>query len=225
MKMPVPCCELILAGNSVTEKAMKNSTLPSRPKFISAVLIVLVALAIAAVALTQWPAKGPVGVGTALIGGPFTMVNQKGETVTEKDFKGRYALYFFGFTFCPDVCPTQLQVMAAALKQLGPLADKVVPVFVSIDPERDTPQIVGQYVANFDPRLVGLTGTPDQVAAMARVFRVFYQKVPNAKNPKDYEMEHASIIYLMGPDGTFVKHFPYTTDAKALASDLNSVLQ
>ena len=199
--------------------------LPSRPKLIVAAITIIAAFAIAALALTQWPSKGPIGSGTALIGGPFTMVNQKGETVTDKNFEGHYTIYFFGYTFCPDVCPTELQVLSAALKELGPDASKITPVFVSIDPERDTPKIIGEYVANFDSRIVGLTGTPEQLAAMARTFHIFYQKVPNAKDVQNYDMDHSSILYLMGPDGKFTKHFPYTTDAKALALELKSVLQ
>lgn len=202
-----------------------SKLLPSRPKLIAAAIMIIAAFAVAALALTQWPTKGPIGSGTALIGGPFTMINQKGETVTEQNFKGHYTIYFFGFTFCPDVCPTELQVLSAALKELGANADKITPVFVSVDPERDTPKIIGEYVSSFDPRLVGLTGSPEQVAAMAKAFHIFYQKVPNPKDPKDYEMDHSSIIYLMGPDGTFVKHFPYSTDAKALALDLKRVLE
>ena len=202
-----------------------SKLLPSRSKLIAAAIMIIAALAIAALALTQWPTKGPIGSGTALIGGPFTMVNQKGETVTEKNFEGHYTIYFFGYTFCPDVCPTELQVLTAALKELGPDGSKITPVFVSIDPERDKPKIIGEYVANFDSRLVGLTGTPEQLAAMARAFHVFYKKVPNAKDPQNYDMDHSSILYLMGPDGKFAKHFPYTTDAKALALELKSVLQ
>ncbi len=202
-----------------------SNLLPSRPKLIAAAIMIIAALAIAALALTQWPTKGPIGSGTALIGGPFTMVNQKGEMVTEKNFEGHYTIYFFGYTFCPDVCPTELQVLTAALKELGPDGSKITPVFVSIDPERDKPKIIGEYVANFDSRLVGLTGTPEQLAAMARAFHVFYKKVPNAKDPQNYDMDHSSILYLMGPDGKFAKHFPYTTDAKALALELKSVLQ
>ena len=202
-----------------------SNFLPSRPTLIAAAIMIIAAFAMAALALTQWPSKGPIGSGTALIGGPFTMVNQKGEKITEQNFKGHYTIYFFGFTFCPDVCPTELQVLAAALKELGPDALRITPVFVSIDPDRDTPKIMSEYVANFDPRLVGLTGSPEQVAAMAKAFHVFYQKVPNPKDPKDYEIDHSSIIYLMAPGGTFVKHFPYITDAKVLASDLKKVLE
>ena len=205
---------------------MSNSSLlPSRPKLIAAATMMIVAFAVAALALTQWPTKGPIGSGTALIGGPFTMVNQKGETVTEKDFLGHYTIYFFGFTFCTDVCPTQLQVLSAALKELGPDASKIIPVFVSIDPERDTQKTIGAYLANFDSRLVGLTGTPDQLATMARAFHVFYKKVADPKNAQNYDMDHSSILYLMGPDGKFAKHFAYTTDGKNLALELKSVLE
>jgi cytochrome oxidase Cu insertion factor (SCO1/SenC/PrrC family) len=199
--------------------------LPSRPKLIAAAIMIIAAFALAAAALTQWPANGPMGSGTALIGGPFTMVNQKGETVTEKNFEGKYTIYFFGFTFCPDVCPTELQVLTAALKELGPDAIKITPVFVSVDPERDTPKIIGEYVANFDPRFVGLTGTPEQLANMARAFHVYYQKIADEKDARNYGMDHPSILYLMGPDGKFAKHFPYTTDAKNLALELKTVLE
>jgi cytochrome oxidase Cu insertion factor (SCO1/SenC/PrrC family) len=199
--------------------------LPSRSKLIAAAILIIAAFAIAAAALTQWPTKGPMGSGTALIGGPFTMVDQKGNTVTEKNFEGHYTIYFFGFTFCPDVCPTELQVLTAALRELGPDATKITPVFVSVDPDRDTPKIIAEYVANFDPRFVGLTGTPEQLAIMARAFHVYYKKIADEKNAQNYGMDHPSILYLMGPDGKFAKHFPYTTDAKNLAMELKSVLE
>jgi protein SCO1 len=164
------------------------------------------------------------GSGTALVGGPFTMVNQRGETVTEASFRGKPMLLFFGFTFCPDVCPTELQVMAAALEQLGTTGADIQPIFVSIDPARDTPQVMAQYVGNFGPRFVGLTGTPEQVAAMAKVYRVFYARQENKADPENYLMDHSSILYLMGPDGAFLKHFTYTADAAALAAGLKTAL-
>ena len=111
------------------------------------------------------------------------------------------------------------------MQQLGPQADQIVPVFVSIDPERDTPKAMADYVKAFDPRLQGLTGTPDQISAMAKAYHAFYKKIPNEKKPEDYEMDHTSIIYIMGPDGAFVKHFSYTTDANALVEDLKKVLK
>jgi cytochrome oxidase Cu insertion factor (SCO1/SenC/PrrC family) len=156
----------------------------------------------------------------ALVGGPFTMVDHKGRTVTEKDFAGKYMLVFFGFTFCPDICPTELQVMTAALDQLGIAGEKITPILVSVDPARDTPAILASYVENFHPKLVGLTGSPEQLAQMAKAYKVFYAKVENASRPQDYLMDHSSILYLMGPDGKFVKHFSYTTDAEGLAKGL-----
>jgi cytochrome oxidase Cu insertion factor (SCO1/SenC/PrrC family) len=193
--------------------------LPQRRTLLIALVTLILALALGIGSLFIGPQR-QTGSGTALVGGPFTMVNHLGQTVTEKDFAGKYMLLFFGFTFCPDVCPTELQVIAAALDALGPKAARITPIFVSIDPERDTPPVLAEYVASFDSRLVGLTGSAAQVAKMAQTFRVFYNKVDNPKRPADYQMDHSSIVYLMGPDGKFLKHFTYTTNAGDLAKAL-----
>jgi cytochrome oxidase Cu insertion factor (SCO1/SenC/PrrC family) len=200
-----------------------NSLLPSRQKLIFACVMIVLALVMAAVGLSL-NSGGPNSTGTALIGGPFTLVNQKGETVNEKTYAGQYTLVFFGFTSCKDVCPTELQVMTAALNELGAEADQVTPLFVTVDPDRDTVDVMKTYVSAFHPRLQGLTGSAAQVAGIAKAYHIFYAKVPNPADPADYEMDHASIIYLMGPDGKFLKHFVYTTDAKALAEGLKKVL-
>jgi protein SCO1/2 len=162
--------------------------------------------------------------GQALIGGPFTLTDQHGKKVTDKDFHGRYMLVFFGFTNCPDICPAGLQLISAALGKLGDKADKVVPIFVSVDPERDTPEKLANYVKNFDDRIVGLTGTPEEIAAIARAYRVFFEKTPNEKAPSDYGMNHTSIIYLMGPDGTYVAHFTPMTSVDQMVEALNKTL-
>ncbi len=164
------------------------------------------------------------GTGTALVGGPFTLVNQQGVTVTEKTFLGRPMLLFFGFTYCPDICPTELQVMTAALQQLGDKGRDIQPIFVSIDPARDTPQQLSDYMSNFGETWTGLTGSDEQVAAMARAYKVFYAKVEKPDAPDGYTMDHSSIIYLMAADGKFLKHFTYSTDAKALAEGIASAL-
>jgi cytochrome oxidase Cu insertion factor (SCO1/SenC/PrrC family) len=164
------------------------------------------------------------GSGTALIGGPFTMLNQRGETVTDQNYVEKYTLLFFGFTNCKDVCPAELQVVTAALEQMGADADNIIPLFVTVDPERDTPDVMKTYVSAFHPSLQGLTGSPDQVAAMAKAYHIYYAKVPDPQDPKNYEMDHSSILYLMGPNGKFLKHFTYSTDAKLLAEALQMVL-
>lgn len=200
---------------------MNTHTLTRRIAFASAMIII--AAAIAAYALMFSPDRVR-STGAALIGGPFSMVKHTGETVTEKSFAGKPMLLFFGFTFCPDVCPTELQVMAQALAQLADKGADIQPILVSVDPARDTPDVLAAYVANFGERFIGLTGSEAQVAAMAATYRVFYKKVENATDPASYQMDHSSIIYLMGADGKFVKHFTYTTDAKILAEGISAAL-
>lgn len=200
------------------------STHATTRRIAFAAVTLLIAVAIGVYALMSSPQQGQRSFGEALVGGPFTMVNQKGETVSEKSFAGKPMLLFFGYTYCPDVCPTELQVMAEALRQLGDKASDIQPILVSIDPARDTPQVLADYVANFGPQFVGLTGTPEQVKAMADAYRVFYAKVENKDDPQAYLMDHSSIIYLMGPDGKFLKHFTYSTDAKALAEGIAAAL-
>ena len=199
--------------------------MPRRPILIFAAVMLLLAAGLGSYAWMSRGLHGPQGSGTALVGGPFSLVNQDGRRVTEKDFLGKYMLVFFGYTYCPDVCPTELQVMTAALDQMGPEADRIQPVFVSIDPARDTPEVLKAYVGNFGPRLVGLTGTPEEVATIAKAYRVFFAKAANSSSDTDYLMDHSSIIYLMGPDGRFVKHMPYTTDAAKLAAELKETLR
>ncbi len=133
------------------------------------------------------------------LGGPFNLTDQTGRTVTEKDYAGRWMLIYFGYTFCPDVCPTELGTMAAALDTMGTAGEQVVPVFISVDPQRDTPDQLADYVGRFHPRMQGLTGTPEQVAEVARRYRVYYAKVQRPEMT-DYLMDHSSFIYLVGPD-------------------------
>jgi cytochrome oxidase Cu insertion factor (SCO1/SenC/PrrC family) len=194
-----------------------------RPSMIFGIVVLLLAAALGGYALMQDRVR-PMGSGVALVGGPFTMVNHKGEVVTEKSFLGKPMLLFFGFTFCPDICPTELQVMTAAIAELGDKGKDIQPILVSIDPARDTPEVLAAYVSNFGDNVMGLTGSEAQVAAMAGEYRVFYAKQENPKDPANYQMDHSSIIYLMGADGQFLKHFSYTTDAKALAAGLKLAL-
>jgi protein SCO1/2 len=158
------------------------------------------------------------------MGGPFTLVNTAGETVTEASFRGRWMLLYFGFTFCPDVCPTDLQTISAALDKLGPLGQRVVPVFVTIDPERDTPAVLGEYTKLFDERLVGLTGSKEQVAAAAKAYRVYYARA-KSRDSSDYLMDHSAFIYLVGPDGGFRALFRHGMSVQELTDGLKARLQ
>lgn len=162
--------------------------------------------------------------GKALIGGPFTLVDQHGKTVTDQDFRGRFMLVFFGFTHCPDICPAELQVMSASLDALGPDGAEVVPIFVTLDPERDTPAIMGDYVENFGSRFVGLTGSPDAIAAAAKAYRIAYSKFQEHPAKSDYSIDHSALVYLMGKDGEYVTHFAYGTPAAKMTETLRRYL-
>lgn len=165
-------------------------------------------------------AAGPTSTGTALIGGPFNLVNQDGKRVSDADLRGKPMLVFFGFTTCPDICPSALQVMSAALDKLGAKAENVTPVFITIDAERDTPEKLAEYVKSFSPRLVGLTGTAEELAAVAKEYRVFNKKVTDPNAPDSYTFDHSSILYLMDGEGKYVAHFSPSTDVDKLAEQL-----
>lgn len=163
--------------------------------------------------------------GKALIGGPFSLVNHEGKRVTDKDFHGKKMLIYFGFTHCPDICPGSLQVISAALDTLGSAADNVTPVFITVDPERDTPKLLADYVASFHPRLVGLTGNKEEVdTVVKKTFRVYAKKVKDSNQPNSYTMDHASLIYLMDENGKFVHYFGHPTSADKLAEQLRPYL-
>lgn len=199
--------------------------MPSRRQALIAAAILSLALVIGAAALiVRGGGNSPISVGEALIGGPFSLTDHNGRRVTEKDFLGKYMLVFFGYTYCPDLCPTELQVMTEAVGQLGAKGEVIQPVFISFDPERDTPANLKVYVENFSPRLIGLTGSETEIATAAKAYRVYYKKVDNG-GANDYLMDHSTIVYLMGPDGKFIKHFTYSTDAKALSQALAAAVK
>lgn len=170
-------------------------------------------------------ALAPAGGGAAVqIGGPFELVDQHGATRTDAGFRGSYLLIYFGYTYCPDLCPTTLHEMADAIEDLAvqspAKAGRVVPMFVSIDPERDTPEVLRGYAEQFDPRLVALTGTPGALAKIGRRYGVFFAQVPTGK-PGQYLMSHTSFVYLIGPDGKYLEHF----ERDATVGDLVDALQ
>ncbi|MCW3474190.1 SCO family protein [Limobrevibacterium gyesilva] len=160
----------------------------------------------------------PAGVS---VGGPFALTDTNGHAVTDASYRGRWMLVYFGYTFCPDVCPTELQAVAAALDKLGPDAAKIAPLFITVDPERDTVAALADYVKLFDERLIGLTGTPDQISAAARAYRVYYAKA-TPKDSSSYLMDHSSFLYLMGPDGTFRALFRQGTSPQDLADGIRA---
>ena len=170
------------------------------------------------------PSVGQQVTGKALIGGAFTLTDNTGKRVTDQDFRGKYTLVFFGFTSCPDICPAGLQLIAGALEKLGTKAQRITPIFISVDPQRDTPEKLAAYVKNFDTRLVGLTGTPEEIAAVAKAYKVYYAKVPSKERPDDYTMDHTSIIYVMDPKGEFVTHFTTSTSVDDMAAKLDKIV-
>ncbi len=180
-------------------------------------------LAVAAVAVWLLGAPGPVEQ-AATIGGPFTLVDGAGKSVTDQAFRGKYMLVYFGYTFCPDVCPTTLSDVAQAIDKLGRAADKLQPLFITVDPGRDTPDVVRQYTAAFSPRLQGLTGSAAQIATVAKEYRVYYAPHKTGPNPGDYSMDHSSILYVMDPSGRFAGIIRADEGADALTADLKRYL-
>ena len=152
------------------------------------------------------------------IGGPFTLIDHTGRQVTDSDFKGKFMLIFFGYTYCPDICPTTLTEISDAVNMLGDQQEDVVPVFVTVDPERDTTEHLGEYVTFFHPRLVGLTGSLEQIADVARAYKIYFRKgeIPD-DDPGGYLVDHSSIAYLIGRDGDFVTHFSHGTTPEDMA--------
>ncbi|MEQ9447411.1 MAG: SCO family protein [Rhodospirillaceae bacterium] len=163
-----------------------------------------------------------IGGGEVAIGGPFTLVNGSDETVTEDVLKGRYSLIYFGFTYCPDICPLALQTITDAIELLGPAGEQVQPIFISVDPERDTPSVVDAYVDHFHPAFIGLTGSLAQTTAAANAYKVYAKKAPltdaDGAPTGDYLVDHTGFIYLMNPEGKYAHHFGGDATAEDIAA-------
>ena len=168
------------------------------------------------------PAAEPPLAGAA-IGGDFALTDSAGGTVRWSDFKGKYRVVYFGYTYCPDVCPTDMQRVTQGLKLLKAkdpaLAAGIQPIFITIDPERDTPKVVGEFTAAFSPDIIGLTGTPEQIAAAAKAFKVFFAKGETVEGG-GYLMDHSNIVYLFGPDGAPLATLPTDQGGDAVAAEL-----
>jgi protein SCO1 len=167
-------------------------------------------------------AMSPIGQAVAAIGGPLDLEDQNGAPFTDAQMKGHPFLVFFGFTHCPDICPTTLFDMSQMMKTLGPDANRVGALFITVDPERDTPKVLKDYLSNFDPRLRGLTGSQAQIEAAIKEYRVYAKKVPLENG--DYTMDHTAIVYLMDKDGRFVAPFNMSRTPEGEAADLRRYL-
>ena len=194
---------------------------PSNTTTYAIVGLILAALLVSTGVFIWYTGTSP---GKPSIGGPFSLVDGDGRTVTDKDFRGKYMLVYFGYTFCPDVCPTSLNTMVDAVERLGAKAARIQPLFITIDPARDTPEVVKQYAAAFGTRVIGLTGTQAQIDAVASAYRVYYREQRTNSEPNSYSMDHSSLLYLMGPDGNFVAPVRPEQAAEQLAATLNRLI-
>jgi protein SCO1 len=195
--------------------AKPNAAPRLTPRVLAAVAALLV-LAGAGLWIVMTPSRS----GTALIGGPFQLETAEGKTITDADMKGKPFLVYFGYTHCPDVCPTTLAQISDVLKRLPEKPIRVL--FVTVDPERDTPALMADYVGSFDPRIIGLSGSPQDVAAMEKAYRVYARKAPTKDG--DYSMDHSSIVYLMDAKGGFVEAFNLDRPPEESAKELSSYL-
>jgi protein SCO1/2 len=158
------------------------------------------------------------------IGGPFTLTSPDGATVTEQTYRGKWLLVYFGYTSCPDICPTALLEITAALEKLGADADRLQPLFITVDPRRDTPAVMGNYTQSFDPRIVGLTGTPQQIAAVAEEYGVYYLPHRSGPDAESDLMDHSTYLYLMDPEGKFVRGFDADTQGDRIAEAVRGAM-
>jgi protein SCO1/2 len=196
---------------------------PQASRIVTVIAAFLAGLLAIFVVLLLVVGRSPVQIATpSAIGGPFKLVDQNGQAVTENALKGKPSLIFFGFTHCPDICPTALFDMSELYKALGRDGDKVGAYFVTVDPERDTPDVLKEYLSSFDPRLRGLTGDPAAVAAMEKGYRVYSKKVP--LDGGGYTMDHTALVYLMNKDGQFIAPFNLKRKPEEAAADLKRYL-
>jgi protein SCO1 len=158
------------------------------------------------------------------IGGPFTLTSPGGTTVTDQTYRGKWLLVYFGFTSCPDSCPTALLEIAAALEKLGADADKLQPLFITVDPQRDTLAVMGNYTQSFDSRIVGLTGTPQQIAAVAQEYGAYYEPRKRGPGAEDYVVDHSTYLYLMDAEGKFVRGLDADTPSERIAEAVRSAM-
>ena len=215
-----------MAGNPPDRVPRAAAPANSRRFVLVAILlagfVILGAGAFLALSLHETPRGAARTVLGSAIGGPFQLVDQNGKTVTDADLKGKWSLVYFGYTHCPDACPTALNDISIALDELGPKRGAVRPVFITVDPERDTPEVLKAYVTAFDAPILALTGSPEEIAQAAKGYRVYYAKHPEAGG--DYSMDHSSVIYVMDPEGRFTASFTHQSAPEEIAERLKKLL-
>ena len=193
-------------------------------KFLSIVTLLLLVATSVLLWMTSGapnqPKRQDAGQGEALIGGSFTLTDQNGQQVSDTAFRGKLMLVFFGFTRCPDECPTAAAGMTLAMSELGEKADQVAPLFISVDPEHDTVEVLKNYLTNFDKHFVGLTGTLEQVKAVASEYKAYYAKTEGNEGA----VNHSAFIYLMDRDGKYLRHFPNNAPGKEMAEAIKPLL-
>lgn len=215
-------------------------------KFLTFAVVLMLALTTISVFATKENANTlptDSSSGKAAIGGAFTLTDSNGKSISDKDFRGKYMLVFFGFTHCPDVCPLTMATLTKTLELLGDKADSFAPVFISVDPKRDTSERMKEYLSNFDSRIVGLTGSMNDIKDVASLYKAFYSEVPEKKADDahadhtkhaehmdhsahaaasdNYMVDHSSFIYLMSKEGEYITHFPHTIAPEELAKKLS----
>lgn len=195
-----------------------------RSRLIAALALALVVLGGAVVATTLTRSRGPqeTAVSTGSIGGPFTLIDTRGKTVTDQTYRGKWLLIYFGYTFCPDACPTALNDMGVALQKLGDEAGKLQPLFITVDPKRDTVEVLAEYLKSFDPRIVGLTGSQEQTDSAAKAYRVYV--APQKSEGGDYLVDHSAYFYVMSPQGKFVNVIAGDATGDQLADKLRAMM-
>lgn len=218
------------------EKKADDKSTPARPQRSTTPLVLgLLAVVVIGALLyslgttyfaTSGSGDGTRYTGQAAIGGPFKLTDHTGKEVTEASYKGQFMLMTFGYTFCPDICPTTLTDMSDAITELGGDGDKVVPIMITVDPARDTVEHLKEYVGYFHPRTVGLTGSAEAIKSAAKAYKVYFAKAKQEEgaDPNDYLMDHSTIIYLMGPEGKFRTHFSHGTRGEVMAKRIRELL-
>lgn len=187
------------------------------------VLLFIVFLAVLAAFLNTVPRPGPASYGQAQIGGSFTLTDTTGRARTDADFSGRLMLVYLGYTHCPDICPATLEMMSTTLKTLGPEADKVAPLFITLDPKHDTPEALGAYLKDFDPRITGLTGSPEDIKSVTHAYKAYASEATNTA-PGNMIIDHSGLLYLMDRNGKYLRHFEHNVKSEELLTAIKQNL-